>query len=214
MAHGLVGIASDNTTVVAAINKKSVRGLMIQPLRIILLIAATFDINIKAHWIPTRETSFADAVSRHDFKKPCDLGLKDQVTLRRNRPSSGLKASTLRQSLKDFYTRSLPDPFDSSLQNHALPLRARQPPHCFLHLHLDLSATMLTWRLARRDMQRSPCGSAAARSAERLIHVHTNYNDWSARLVGGLNSVKLYTNSPRQTILEKLALASISSLSS
>ena len=101
--HGSVDVACDNTAVVNGINNRSIRGPSIRPLRTLLLIAAVLDIEIKAHWIPTKENIVADAASRHDFRKLANLGFKDQVTALRNRPSPPIKTSALRQQLSTFF---------------------------------------------------------------------------------------------------------------
>jgi len=75
--HGSLTIVSDNTTVVSGLSKKSIKGAPLQPLRTILLMAAVFDIEIKARWIPSEENVIADAASRHNFKKLINLGFKD-----------------------------------------------------------------------------------------------------------------------------------------
>ena len=108
--NGSIDVACDNTAVVGGINKRSIVGPAIRPLRAILLIAAVFDIEIKAHWIPTEENVIADAASRHDFKKLANLGFKDQVTALRH-PSAPIRMSTLRQQLTNYFkNRSLPLP--------------------------------------------------------------------------------------------------------
>ena len=109
--NGSVDFACDNAAVVGGINKCSIAGPAIRPLRAILLIAAIFDIEIKAHWVSTRENVIADAASRHDFKKLADLGFKDQVFALRHRPSTPIRVSTLRQQLTNYFTtRSLQPP--------------------------------------------------------------------------------------------------------
>jgi hypothetical protein len=45
-------------------NKKYIHGESLQPLELILLIAAIFDIEIFAFWIPSEENIVADAASR------------------------------------------------------------------------------------------------------------------------------------------------------
>ena len=110
-AYGSVDIACDNAAVVGGINKCSICGPAIRPLRAILLISAVFDINIKAHWVSTKENVIADAASRHDFKKLADLGFKDQVVTLRHRPSAPIRMSTLRQQLTNYFaTHSLQPP--------------------------------------------------------------------------------------------------------
>src|SRR5579859_1938078 len=107
-AGGRLRLACDNTAVVDAVSKRSIKGETINPLQIILLIAAVFDIDIQIFWVPSEENIVADAASRHDFKKLTDLGF--QVSgLRQNRAAS--KISTLRQQLYTFLkTLSLPQP--------------------------------------------------------------------------------------------------------
>src|SRR5205809_1094772 len=95
-ANGAVDVACDNTAVVGGLNKRSIDGPAIRPLRAILLIAAVFDIDVRAHWVSTKENVIADAASRHDFKKLANLGFKDQVTALR-RPSAPVRMSTLRR---------------------------------------------------------------------------------------------------------------------
>ena len=110
-AYGSIDIACDNAAVVGGINKRSILGPVIRPLRTILLISAIFDIDIKAHWVSTKENVIADAASRHDFKKLADLGFKEQVIALRNRPSVPVRISTLRQQLMSYFTtRSLQPP--------------------------------------------------------------------------------------------------------
>ena len=70
--------------------------------------AAVFDIEIKARWIPSEGNAVADA-SRHDFKKLISLGFKEQVTALHNRPSAPAKMTDLRRQLSNFFgSRSPP----------------------------------------------------------------------------------------------------------
>jgi len=75
----MVPVACDKTATVGGINKRSILGPAIRPLSPILPISVVFDIEIKAHWVPTEEKVIADAASQHDFKKLANPGLKDQV---------------------------------------------------------------------------------------------------------------------------------------
>jgi hypothetical protein len=61
---GLVRLACDNMSVMDAINKRSIKGETVHPLQSILLIAAIFDIDLFAFWIPSEENIVADAASR------------------------------------------------------------------------------------------------------------------------------------------------------
>ena len=93
---GKVRLACDNSSVVDAINKRSIKGPAIIPLQRIFLIAAVYDIEILPFWIPSRENIVADAASRHDYKKLADLGL--QVCRNLPRPSH------LHRKLHSFFT--------------------------------------------------------------------------------------------------------------
>ena len=118
--HGSLTIVSDNTAVVDGLNKKSIKGAPLQPLRTILLMAAVFDIEIKARWIPSEENVVADAASRHDFKKLLNLGFKDQVTALRNRPSAPIKTADLHRQLVNFFNSHL------NLPQEPTTIRARK----------------------------------------------------------------------------------------
>ena len=85
-AGGRVRLACDNSAVVQALSKNSIKGETIRPLQTILLIAAVFDIEILIFWIPSEENIIADAASRHDYEKLANLGF--QVSSFRNRTPS------------------------------------------------------------------------------------------------------------------------------
>lgn len=93
---GRVRLACDNSSVVDAINKHSIKGPAIIPLQRIFLIAAVYDIDILPFWVPSTENNVADAASRHDHNRLADLGL--QVSHGLPRPSQ------LRQRLHSFFT--------------------------------------------------------------------------------------------------------------
>ena len=93
---GKVRLACDNSSVVDAINKHSIKGPSIIPLQRIFLIAAVYDIQILPFWIPSEENMVADAASRYDYKKLANLGL--HVSHNLPRPSQ------LRQKLHSFFT--------------------------------------------------------------------------------------------------------------
>ena len=59
----------DNSAVVDAINKKSMRGITITILQFILLIAAIHDIELHSKWLSSEDNAIADALSRHQFDK-------------------------------------------------------------------------------------------------------------------------------------------------
>jgi Reverse transcriptase (RNA-dependent DNA polymerase) len=91
-------IYCDNTTVVGALTKRSVRGSTIDPLQAILLIAALFNIDLVTQWIPTDDNFVADALSRHDFKRLANYGYVEQAAIL-HRPHPSIPTSTLRQRL-------------------------------------------------------------------------------------------------------------------
>jgi hypothetical protein len=82
-AGGRIRLACDNTVVVNAINKRSVKGETIRALQTILLIAVVFDIEIMAFWVPSEENIVADAASRHDLKNYASVNV---IPLQRCRP--------------------------------------------------------------------------------------------------------------------------------
>ena len=59
----------DNSVVVEAINKKSMRGIIITILQFILLIAAIRDIELHSEWLSSEDNVIADALSRHQFDR-------------------------------------------------------------------------------------------------------------------------------------------------
>jgi hypothetical protein len=73
----------DNTAVVGGLNKHSIRGEAMAPLRKLLLLAAARDIELVPRWIPTLENSLADALSHHEWRKIADISpMLTQATLR------------------------------------------------------------------------------------------------------------------------------------
>src|SRR5437762_11480295 len=94
-----VHIASDSGVVVDAINKHSIKGPAIRPLQSILLIAAVFNIDLMAFWIPSEENIVADAASRFDFKKLAELGFQMSSP---DHPNPSM--SSLHQKLRSFFT--------------------------------------------------------------------------------------------------------------
>ena len=98
-ANRRVHIASNSSVIVDAINKHSIKGPAIRPLQSILLIAAVFDIDLMAFWIPSEENIVADAVSRFDFKKLAELGFQMSSP---DHPNPSM--SSLHQKLHSFFT--------------------------------------------------------------------------------------------------------------
>ena len=73
---GLVHIACDNSCVVDAFNKYSIKSPAIIPLQWIFLIVAIFDIQILPFWISSEENMVADAAFRFNYKKLANLGFQ------------------------------------------------------------------------------------------------------------------------------------------
>ena len=63
----------DNTVIVNVINSKSVRGESIDPLQLIFLTAALYDIEVSCQWLSSKENWIADALSRFEIHKIADI---------------------------------------------------------------------------------------------------------------------------------------------
>ena len=141
-AGGHVRLACDNKVAVSAINKRSVYGNAILPLQTILLIAAVFNIDLSAFWVPSGENIVADSASRHDFKKLADLGFQVS-SLRVRTPAT--RTSTLRQKLYSFLTSRSHLPQGEAMTLHARPTKR--------------SAVTADIPLSQPPSKRSPTGS-------------------------------------------------------
>jgi hypothetical protein len=119
-AGGRLRLACDNTVVVDAINNQSIRGETIKPLQDILFIAAIFDIEISAFWIPSEENIIADTASCFDFGKLADLGFQASS----QRYPDTATVSTLHQKLSTFFTT----PSHHPRENHTIPPASRMRP--------------------------------------------------------------------------------------
>src|SRR5579859_7716480 len=108
-ANGRLVILCDNTTAVAAVNKRSTCESLTPVLQALLLVAALFNIDLVTRWIPTDENSVADALSRHDFKRLANLGFVTQASIL-HRPHPTIPTSTLRQKLLSFCGTASPSP--------------------------------------------------------------------------------------------------------
>ena len=105
-------VMCDNTVVVNAINSKSVRGESIDPLQLIFLTAALYDIEVSCQWLSSKDNWIADALSRFEIHKIADIF--PQFSLRENLHShphrtSGKPMSELKEKLGTYFgTASLP----------------------------------------------------------------------------------------------------------
>jgi len=66
-------VRCDNTVVVDAINSKSVRGESIDPLQLILLTTALYDIEVSCQWLSSKDNWIADALSHFEIEKITDI---------------------------------------------------------------------------------------------------------------------------------------------
>ena len=101
--HGKVLLYGDNSAVVDGLNKKSIDGPTIHPLQTILIIAAAFDIELVATWIPSEENVIADAALRFEYAKFHKLRLTAQLILQLHHKDI-TKASTIHRTLYSFFT--------------------------------------------------------------------------------------------------------------
>jgi hypothetical protein len=62
-----------NAAVVGGLTKHSIRGEPMALLHKLLFLAATIDIELVPRWIRTTENIFADAISRHQWRKITNL---------------------------------------------------------------------------------------------------------------------------------------------
>ena len=94
----------DNAVVVNAINARSVRGQTIDPLQLLLLTAAIYDIEIASEWLSSEDNWIADALSRFEFDKIADMFPQFQNTPS-HRPyrETGKPMSELRAKLQNFF---------------------------------------------------------------------------------------------------------------
>ena len=97
-------IMCDNAVVVNAINARSVRGQTIDPLQLLLLTAALYDIEIASEWLSSEDNWIADALSRFEFDKIADMFPQFQNTPS-HRPcrETGKPMSELRAKLQTFF---------------------------------------------------------------------------------------------------------------
>ena len=63
----------DNRAVAYVITNQTIRSATISVLRRCLLLATKYDLEIETQWIPIKDNSLADALSRFDFDKIANL---------------------------------------------------------------------------------------------------------------------------------------------
>jgi len=101
-----VTIMCDNEAIVHAINKRTVRGDAINPLQLIYLTAALYNIKIISCWLSSEENWIADALSRFQVSRLANHQLDKLFNLHRRHDGSPM--FRLRQKLQHFYGTDLP----------------------------------------------------------------------------------------------------------
>jgi hypothetical protein len=104
-------VMCDNTIVVNAINSKSVRGQTIDPLQLLFLTAALYDIEVSSTWLSSKDNWIADALSRFELHKIADIfpQFRSGDSSLRPRRETGQPMSELKTKLRTFFgTDSLP----------------------------------------------------------------------------------------------------------
>ena len=77
----------DNRAIAHGMLNRTIRGASMEILRRCMLLAAEFDLELDAQWIPTKENALADALSRFDYDKVTNLApqLTCSISTLRNR---------------------------------------------------------------------------------------------------------------------------------
>jgi hypothetical protein len=98
-------VMCDNTVVVNAINSKSVRGQAIDPLQLLFLTAALYDIEVSSMWLSSKDNWIADALSRFELHKIADIFAQFQSgdSSLRPRRETGQPMSELKTKLRTFF---------------------------------------------------------------------------------------------------------------
>ncbi|KAA8904270.1 hypothetical protein FN846DRAFT_890917 [Sphaerosporella brunnea] len=68
-----IAIYTDNTAVYHGLNKCSMRGPAMEPLREIMLVAAQHDITFSARCFPTKDNLLAELLSRRQFRNIAEM---------------------------------------------------------------------------------------------------------------------------------------------
>ena len=111
--QSLVTFMCDNSAIVEALNKTTIRGDAIEPLQLIFLAAALFDIEVRSCWLSSEDNWIADALSRFNLKKLANLQL-DQLFFKSTQLQPAPQAGSLnpiqqlRQKLHNFYGTDSP----------------------------------------------------------------------------------------------------------
>ena len=163
-------VMCDNTVVVNAINSKSVRGESIDPLQLILLTTALYDIEVSCQWLSSKDNWIADALSCFDIKKIADIF--PQFSLAKNLYShpyrmSGKPMSELQEKLGTYFGMDLLPIFTKSTVSVKLPMSDLLPnmdlplPSLFDLKH-SLSSLLHQLKKRQRKQQKGILATSAA----------------------------------------------------
>jgi hypothetical protein len=182
--NGLVRIACDNSSVVDALNKHSIKGPAIVVLQRIFLMAAVYDIQILPFWILSGENMVADATSCYDYKRLADL----RMQVSRDLPHP----ATLCQKLHSFFTipsLQAPDEMMPKLSPNTSPSAIAittshiLPPSDQSHNGWPTSSPQSNLQLQNRISVPSNCSTPE--QVNQLWHSMTNVLTSSLRVEGG-----------------------------
>src|SRR5947207_1366196 len=95
----------DNSAIMDAINNRSIQSDAINPLQLLFLTAALYDIDISACWLSSEDNWIADSLSRFDFKRLANFQLDWLFDLSRRKP--GTPMFKLRQRLQAYFGTDL-----------------------------------------------------------------------------------------------------------
>jgi hypothetical protein len=143
-----VTIMCDNTVIVNAINSKSVRGTAIDPLQLLFLTAALYDIEVSSTWLSSKDNWIADALSRFKIQKIADIFPQFQSNDSSFHPrrETGKPMSALRVKLQTFFGMDSLPVLDKSIAS------VRQPSK-------DLPSTTVSALPSRSNLKRLPNSS-------------------------------------------------------
>ena len=106
----------DNSAIVDALHKRSIRGEAITPLQLILLTAALYDIEVSSRWLSSEENWIADALSRFNLTRLTYCKLDQLFGTSLSRRESGEPMVILRRKLHIFFATDLPSLQEQHMQ--------------------------------------------------------------------------------------------------
>src|SRR5579859_2636764 len=177
----------DNMVVVNAVNMRSVRDQTIDPLQLLFLTAALYNIEIASNWLSSEDNWIADALSHFEFEKITDMfpQFQDNPSHRPCR-ETGKPMLELRVKLRTFFGMdSLPILVESTelVKHHMQDLQiARDSSHSLSNLkHSPNSLPLPLKKRRRKQPNRISVASEATISTKgtRLMFSTTNVSNVS-----------------------------------